>query len=130
MLNYGKPNYLGDGLTAALGDTELDLLVIDNQEMLTESQLGVYINLSAIGSNTTVNIKYYCRFEVGGDWYELPYRNEGTGVLSSLPTELTAAAKFIDSLPLPPCLAFKVTAIGDNAADDGAIAVTLLGRNN
>ena len=129
MSNYGKAEHFAAGSLADVDTTELDLLTVTDGSLLTDSQLSVYINLSDIGTNTKVDFKYYVRFAVGGDWYELPYRNDGTGELSSVPTHMTAAGKFVDSLPLPACMAFKMTAKGTGGANS-VVAATIMSRDN
>lgn len=126
---YGKPNHLGDGAVTSLSNTELDVLVIDDNADLTDPQLNVFLDVT-LGSHTGIDIKYYARYEEGGDWYELPYRNESTGVISSVPTSFTATGKLIDSLPLPGCVAFKITAVGDSASTNGAVTAYLMSRSN
>lgn len=126
---YGKPNLLGDFALANLSNTEQDLLVIDGGNELMDSQLNVYLDV-ALGTHTEIDIRYYVRFIEGGDWYELPYRNDGTGAVSSVPTKFTTSSKFVDSLPLPACVAFKATAVGNTVNTDGAVNGGLMGRDN
>ena len=130
MTYHGRANIIGQGSVAALGTTETDVLVVTDQALLVDAQLNAFI-LFARGTHTSIQIRYYARHSVNGDWYELPYRNEGTGVIVSVPTVLdaTTPARIVDSLPLPACLAFRVTAQGVGGAG-GSATVTLMSRDN
>ena len=127
---YGKPNHLGGGTQADVDTTELDVFSIDDGELLTDSQLSIYWDI-ARGSHTTLEIRYYVRFQEGGDWYELPYRNDGTGALASVPSEVDSSTptKFVDSLPLPACVDFKATIKGVGGANGSATA-NAMSRDN
>lgn len=132
MSVYGKPDYIADGVNADVDTLEEDILEITEGDKLTDSQLSVYFNVTSFGTNTSIEFRYYCRFTVGGDWYELPYRNEGTGEIASVPTKAIAAstpAKFVDSLPLPACVAFKITAKGVGGANS-AVEAAVMSRDN
>lgn len=128
-MNYGKGEHLASGSIADLDQLEQDLIVVTNAGLLTDSQLSVFINLSNIGTHTDVNFRYYARHVVGGDWYELPYRNEGTGVITSVPTQMADAGRLVDSLPLPACMAFKMTATGVGGAN-AVVEATIMSRDN
>jgi len=127
---YGKPNHLGGGVQADVDTTELDVFNIDDGELLTDSQVSVYWDVVR-GTHTSIEIRYYVRFQEGGDWYELPYRNDGTGAIASVPTEVDSSTptKFVDSLPLPACVDFKATAKGEGGANGSATA-NAMGRDN
>jgi len=127
---YGKPNHLGGGTQADVDTTELDVFELDDGELLTDSQLSIYWEV-ARGTHTTLEIRYYCRFQEEGDWFELPYRNDGTGELSSVPSEVVTATPltFVDSLPLPACVAFKATIKGAGGAN-GVATANAMGRDN
>lgn len=129
-MNYGKSEHIGGGTQADVDTTELDLVTIDEQENLTDSQLSVYITF-ALGTHTSMEFRYYARHTVDGTWYELPYRNDGTGEISSVPTEATSStpASFVDSMPLPACLAFKMTVKGVGGANGSATA-RIMSRDN
>jgi len=127
---YGKPNHLGGGTQADIDLVELDVFNIDDGELLTDSQLSVFWDVD-LGTHTSIEIRYYVRFQEDGDWYELPYRNDGTGELASVPSEVgaTTPAKFVDSLPLPACVDFKATVKGVGGLNGSATA-NAMGRDN
>jgi hypothetical protein len=129
---YGKPDYIADGVNTDIDTTEEDILEITEGDKLVDSQLTVYYNIVSFGTNTSIEFRYYCRFTVGGDWYELPYRNEADGAIASVPTEAIAAstpAKFVDSLPLPACVAFKITGKGIGGGNS-SIEAYVMSRDN
>ena len=127
---YGKPNHLGGGTQADVDTVELDVFELDNGELLTDSQLSIYWEV-ARGTHTTLEIRYYVRFQEGGTWFELPYRNDGTGAIASVPTEVDSSTptEFVDSLPLPACVGFKATIKGAGGAN-GIATANAMGRDN
>lgn len=127
---YGKPDYIADGTQAVVDTAELDVLVITEQGRLTDSQLNAYINFT-LGTHTSMEFRYYARFTPGGTWFELPYRNSGTGAITSVPTIANAStpANFVDDRPLPACAEFKITAKGVGGAT-GSATVALMSRDN
>lgn len=132
MGKYGKPDYIADGANTDIDTTEEDILEITEGDKLTDSQLTVYYDIVSFGTNTSIEFRYYVRHTVGGDWFELPYRNETNGEIASVPTEAVAAstpAHFVDSLPLPACVAFKITGKGVGGANSSVVA-TVMSRDN
>lgn len=127
---HGRANLIGQNTIASLGTTETDVLVVTNQVNLVDSQLNAYIQAS-LGTHTSINIRYYARHRENGDWHELPFRNEGTGVITSVPTVIngTTPTRIVDSLPLPACAAFRITAQGVGGAG-GSVTLTLMSRDN
>ena len=127
---FGKPDYLADGTQADVDLVELDVVEITDQAKLTNSQLNVFITRT-MGSHTSIEIRYYVKAEVAGSYFELPYRNDADGTITSVPTKITSStpANFVDSLPLPACVAFKVTAKGVGGLN-GAITAAVMGRDN
>ena len=127
---YGKPNFIAKGAIASLGTTETDLFVITEQDKLTQSQLNAFISF-ALGTHSSIEFRYYGRSTPGGTWFELPYRNVGTGAIASVPTIANASTplNFIDDRPMPACAEFKMTAKGIAGAN-GVIAVALMARDN
>ena len=131
MKNYGRANFIAKGTQADVSTTELDLVVIDEPENLLNSQFNVYYDID-LGTHTSLFFRYYVKPSPSSTtWYELPYRNDGTGEITSVPTEATSSTptEFVDSLPLPACYAFKITVDGEGGANGSATA-TVLGRDN
>ena len=131
MGKYGKPDYIADGVNADIDTTEEDILEITEGDKLTDAQLTVYYDVT-YGTNTSIEFRYYVRHTVGGSWFELPYRNESNGQIASVPTIALAAStptKFVDSLPLPACVAFKITGKGVGGANSAVTAV-VMSRDN
>lgn len=128
--SYGRANVIAQGTQSDVGTTELDLVVVTDALNLTNASINIYYDISR-GSHTSLEFRYYVRFAVDGDWYELPYRNDGTGEITSAPTQATSntPTKFVDSLPLPACYAFKITVDGTGGANGSATA-TVLGRDD
>lgn len=111
---YGKPDYIADGNNVDIDLVEEDILEITEGDKLTDSQINVFYDIT-YGTHNSIEFRYYARYEVGGSWFELPYRNEANGQIASIPTIALAAstpAKFVDSLPMPACAAFKITGKG------------------
>lgn len=127
---YGKADYIADGTQATIGTTELDLFVITEQDKLTDSQLSAFITF-ALGTHTSMEFRYYVRYTPGGTWYQLPFRNESTGAITSVPSIANAStpANFLDSLPLPACAEFKATVKGVGGAN-GSATMNLMSRDN
>lgn len=130
MSYYGRANIIAQATVGSIGTTEVDVLSVTNQVNLVDTQLNVYYDVTR-GTHTTMRLRYYVRFAPGGDWFELPFRNEGTGVIASVPTIVDSATpqRFLDSLPLPACVAFRITATGVGGAG-GSVTATLMSRDN
>ena len=127
---YGKPNHLGGGNQSDVDTAELDVFEIDGGELLTDAQLSVYWEIG-LGTHTTLEIRYYARFKESGTWFEMPYRNDGTGAIASVPTEVDGdtPTEFVDSMPLPACVGFKATIKGVGGAN-GTATANAMGRDN
>ena len=131
LVEYGKPNTIGEGTNADIDTAEEDVLVVTDQTYLVKSQVTVYIDY-ALGTNTSLLIRYYYRNEVGGNWYQAPVKVEATSILTNLPTTITSASpadRVIEDIPMSACMAFKVTAQGAGGANS-SVTVKLLTRNN
>lgn len=130
MEYYGRASIIAQGTQADVDTTELDLVTITNPGELTNAQFNIYYSID-LGTHTSMEFRYYARFADGGDWYELPYRNDGTGAITSVPTQATSSTptEFVDTLPVPACVAFKITVDGTGGANGSATA-TVLGRDN
>jgi len=130
MSYHGRSNHIASGTNADVDTTEEDVVEVTDQVNLVDSQLNVYYTVS-LGTHTSMEFRYYVRHTVGGDWFELPYRNDGTGAITSVPTQATAStpARFVDSLPLPACVAFKITADGTGGAN-GSVTAVIMSRDN
>ena len=129
-MNFGLASHLGGGTVAVVGTTEVDLWTITDGALLINPQINVYY-VNTLGTHTSLEFKYYARFAVGGAWFELPYRAETTGVIASQPSTANASTplSFIDSLPMPACLALKGTVKGVAGAN-GSSTATVMGRDN
>lgn len=128
---FGKPNVIAEGVNADVDTTEEDVVVVTDIGLLTDTQMTVFIDY-ALGTNTSLKVRYYTLNEVGGSWYQLPFRAEATGILTDLPATITSASpasRVVDSIPLPACFGFKVTAQGTGGADS-SITVKLVSRDN
>lgn len=130
MKNYGRANVIAQGTQADVDTTELDLVVITDAVNLTNNQINVYYDID-LGGHTSMEFRYYAQWQPDGTWFELPYRNDGTGEITSVPTQATSSTptEFVDSLPLPACYGFKITVDGTGGTNGSATA-TVLGRDN
>lgn len=131
MAKYGKPDFLAAGVNADIDTTEEDIVEITDGGRLVDSQLSVYYDI-VYGTNTSIEFRYYVRHTVNGNWFELPYRNEANGQIASVPTIALAAstpARFVDSLPLPACVAFKITGKGIGGANS-SVTASVMSRDN
>ena len=128
--SYGRANVIAQGTQSDVNTTELDLVSITNPGDLTNAQFDIYYSI-ALGTHTSMEFRYYARFAADGDWYQMPYRNDGTGAITSVPTQATASTptRFVDTLPVPACVAFKITVDGTGGANGSATA-TVLARDN
>jgi hypothetical protein len=129
-MSYGKSDLLAVANTTTIGNVELDVLAITDGASLKDSQLNIYLK-GVLGASTAISVRYYCRAEVGGDWYLLPYKNETSGDLENLPSILKSGVlQAVDSVPLPACVAFKVTVQGNNATATAELNVRVMSRDN
>jgi len=129
-MSYGKSDLLAVANTTGVGNTEVEVLTITDGANLKDSQLNIYLK-GVLGASTQLSVRYYCRAEVGGDWYLIPYKEELTGDLTNLPSVLKSALlQAIDSIPLPACVAFRITVQGNNATANAELNVRVMSRDN
>lgn len=130
-INFGKSNILVTATNANIDTAEEDIVSVTDQTYLTNTQLSIYIDYS-LGTHTSMNIRYYVRAAKDGNWYQIPIKNEATGVLTDIPSVISAASpasRVVEERPIPACLAFKVTGQGVGGAN-GSVTVTILQRSN
>lgn len=128
---FGKPNVLAKGTNDDVDTAEEDVVSVTDLGLLVNTQLSIFIDY-ALGTNTSLKIRYYFRAEKGGTWYQLPFRAESTGVLTNLPSVIdntSPALAVVDQIPLPACFGFKVTAQGVGGANS-SVTATIVGRDN
>lgn len=129
-MSYGKADLLAVATLGTIGNTELEVLTITDGAKLKDSQLNIYLD-GTLGASTQISVRYYARAEVGGDWYLVPYKNESTGDLENLASVLKSGVlRAVDSVPLPACFGFRITAQGNNATATAEIGVRVMSRDN
>lgn len=127
----GRTNIIGYGSNTDIDNLEEDIVVVTDLTLLSKTQLTLYIDYS-LGTNTSIKIRYYVRNVVGGDWYQIPVKNEITSVLTDLPTTITSASpasRVVEDIPLSACFAFKATGQGAGGANS-SVTITVFSRNN
>lgn len=130
-IDYGRFSIAGEGTNADIDTSEEDVVVITDINQLDKSQATIFIDYD-LGTNTSLKVRYYIRNEVGGSWYQIPLKNETSGVLVNSPSIIDStspASRVIEQLPIPACFAFKVTAQGAGGANSSVTAKVLV-RNN
>jgi hypothetical protein len=119
------------GTNADIDTSEEDIVSITDLTYMGNTQFSIYFDY-ALGTNTSLQIRYYVRAEIGGDWYQIPIKNEATGVLTNLPSVISAsspALKTVEERPIPACFAFKITGQGVGGGNS-TVTVTILQRSN
>ncbi len=131
LTEFGKPNLIGLGTNADIDTSEEDIVVITDLTYLVKSQLTILYDY-ALGTNTTIKLRYYIQGKVGGNWYQLPVKVEATSILTDLPSTISSASpadRVVDNIPLPGCFGFKITGQGAGGANS-SVTATVLARNN
>lgn len=113
--SYNGATLAAKSSVTSIPTSETTLMTITDAKYLMKSQIAFLISV-APGSSTGVKIRYYASVD-GLTYYPIPSKNVGTGVLTDLPSELTSASYVdassnwvaTDELPMPACMAFKVT---------------------
>lgn len=117
QINYGFP---GVAKTATAGSTittsEAAIMTITDGNFLRQSQLTVYLKVT-LGSATSVKIRYYYSPDNGLTYFQVPVKNDSSGLLADIPSVLDAtsptqsgAIMVVEDIPYSGSGAFKVTA--------------------
>lgn len=130
-INFGKSNIIGVGTNSDIDTSEEDIVLITELTYMGNTQLSIYFDYS-LGTNTSIQIRYYVRAKVGGDWYQIPSKNEGTGVLTDIPSVISASSpssRVVEERPIPACFGFKITGKGVGGANS-SVTATVVQRSN
>lgn len=130
-VNWGKANKIGYGQNADIDTDAEDIVTITDITYLGNTQFTVFFDYS-LGTHTSIQLRYYVRSQKDGDWYQLPMKNESTGVLTEIPSVINAlspASRVVEELPIPACVAFKITGQGVGGAN-GSVTATIMQRSN
>lgn len=133
-VTYNQPEQVVEGTLSTIGLTETEVLVITDQKFLRKSQVTAF-HKAVLGSNTAIFLRYYVARKpdpsVAADWYLLPVKNASTGDMQDLPTKISGTILSIaEDLGLSACFGFRVTAQGNNAANDGTLTSSIVLRDN
>ncbi len=123
MIAYNTPGQAGQKLAQTVTTSEADVVVILDYKYAEKSQITNYFDVS-LGSASAVNIRYYYSPDNGITWFQMPIKNNSTGVLVDTPTVLNSTSpadggtiKTIEDFGFSAATAYKVTAqsVGANA---------------
>lgn len=131
-MSFEKPDVVAESAANVPFDTsEVDVLVVTDLKYFKDTQYSIFYDY-ALGTNTSMKIRYYVQNEVGGSWYELPVKVEATSVLTTLPTTINSdspASRVVEERPVPACFGFKITAQGVGGAGS-TLTAKVLQRTN
>lgn len=130
-ISFGTPKIVARATNSDIDTSEEDIATLTDLTWLSDTQFTIFFDYS-LGTNTSIKIRYYVRREKDGDWFQLPVKNEATGVLIDLPTVINStspASRVIEERPVPACFAFKITGQGVGGANS-SVTATLLQRKN
>lgn len=130
-VEYGRPVILGSATNADIDTTEEDVLTVTDNILLSKSQLTFYVDYD-LGTHTSLDLRFFYRDEIGGDWYQVPKKNTSDGTIDDNPFTIDAnspASRLVIEFPLGACYALKVTADGVGGAN-GSVTVKAMARNN
>lgn len=123
QFNYENPTEAKYVKDITVNTTETTILEITDLNYVRQSQITAYFK-ATLGSATSVKIRYYFSPDGGTTYYQVPIRNDITGVLSDNPTVLdsTTPSKsgiiyVVEDIPFSGTTALKITgqAVGANA---------------
>ncbi len=126
QFNYENPNLAGEVSAVTVNTTETTILTITDHNFVRQSQITAYFRCT-LGDATSVKIRYYFSPDNGTKWYEVPIKNDVTGILADIPTVLDANSpsqsgviQVVEDLPYSGTTALKITgqAVGDSATMD------------
>lgn len=114
---YNQPGAFGHVLgpiTIQTAETEIFKSVDGNH--LRKSQLTMFWNV-ALGSATSVKLRYYYTPDNGATWFQVPLKTTSTGVLSDTPSVINSTSPaqganslLVEDIPFSGSMGFRVTA--------------------
>lgn len=128
VIDYGKPDLVAVGTNSDVDTSEEDVVVVTDLAKMENSQFSVFIK-AVLGTNTSLTIRYYYRYVIGGDWYVVPQRATSDGAISQAIDVLTTVLLYVRDFPISGAVAFKVTAQGTGGADS-TVEAAIMQRNN
>lgn len=130
VVYFGKSDVLAEGTNSDIDTVEEDIVSEVDLGDLSFSQLSMYVEV-ALGSHTAMDLRVYCRGEVGGNWHQLVKKDLSTGLLEDDFYRFNSAtpSRLVIDLPISATFALKVTGKGVGGAN-GSVTARLLGRVN
>ena len=131
MTYFDKPDVVAEAANVDIDTSEEDIVTVTDPQYLTDTQFSIYFDYD-LGTNTSMKIRYYVLNEIGGSWYQLPVKNESTGLLTDVPSVIgtgSPASRVVEERPIPACFGFKVTGQGAGGANS-SVTCKILNRNN
>lgn len=131
MSIYSSQKFVGSGSNSDIDTAEEDIVVVSNEQLLKASQLSMFVDYD-LGTNTSLILRAYARFDSGGDWHAIPKQNLADNTIDEWAFVLdsnTPATPIVIDLALGAYREFKVTGQGAGGANSTA-AITLLARDN
>ena len=119
---------VAEGTNADIDTAEEDIVVVtDRLGSLKVNKLSIYFE-TTLGTNTSVDYRFYCQNEKDGSWFKIPQHNLSTNAVEDYKLSATSAVlNFVFSIELESAFGFKVTGQGVGGANS-ASTVKILGR--
>lgn len=131
VIAYTSGVIIGEGTNADIDTTEEDIVTVTSLDKLKNTQLSIYID-TTLGTNTSMEYRFYTQNEVGGTWYPRVKINASDNTLDDFPAIVdanTPTGAVMYEQPLASCFGFKVTGKGVGGANSAA-TVKILARDN
>jgi hypothetical protein len=122
---------VAEGSNADIDTSEEDIVAVTDPNLLTQTQFTIYIDYD-LGTHTSLELKFYYRGEVDGEWYELPQKNLSDDTIDESPWIIDASSpadRFNIEFHVGAAYAFKITGIGVGGAN-GSVTAKIVTRNN
>lgn len=130
---FQNGNIIGAGTNADIDNAEEDILVITDVNKLRSTQVTVYVEALNLGTNTSLELRFWCLDQVSGTWYPRVKQNEADNTLDDEPAIIDAntpnGGLVFYELEMPACSGFKVTGKGVGGANT-AVTLKAMGRYN
>jgi hypothetical protein len=122
QFNYEQPLGAGYKGSTSITTSETEIFKTVNADWLRQSQLTFYYNI-ALGSATSVKIRYYYTPDNGTTWFQVPTKNDATGVLSDIPSVIDATSPaqsansiLVEDIPFSGSSGIRITGTAVGAA--------------
>lgn len=116
QVNYEKPTQGGYVGATTVTTSETTLITITSENFTRQSQITAYFDCT-LGSATSVKVRYYMSPNGGTTWYQIPVKNDATGLLADIPSVIDSTSpaqssnlRLVEDIPFSGTTALKVTA--------------------